>query len=56
MRANGKLREMQISAVKIRADGTRENLGVLAYWHCNPLKRAAWLIRNFVKRVFTREK
>jgi hypothetical protein len=34
----------QVSAVIIRADGTRENLGVISYWHKNPLRRLWWRI------------
>lgn len=32
-------REQSISAVVTRADGTVEDLGVVAYWHRNPLIR-----------------
>jgi len=28
-----------LSAVVIRADGSREDLGVISYWHRNPLMR-----------------
>ncbi len=31
----------------IRADGTVEDLGVVNYWHRNPLKRLMWRIRKF---------
>lgn len=31
--------EVSVSAVIIRRDGTREDLGVISYWHRNPLKR-----------------
>lgn len=37
-------------AVVIRADGTRENLGTIAYWHKNPLVRWLWRIKRFFKR------
>jgi hypothetical protein len=33
-----------IEAVVIRADGSREDLGVVAYYHRNPLRRLAWKI------------
>ena len=36
---NGNLREVTIEAVVIRADGTREDLGQVSYWHKNPLRR-----------------
>lgn len=29
----------EVSAVVIRADGTREDLGVISYYHKNPIKR-----------------
>ena len=35
----GKAKSSSISAVITRADGTIENLGIVAYWHRNPLKR-----------------
>jgi len=37
--------EMQmcsIEAVVIRADGTREDLGVVSYWNADPEKQAEW--------------
>lgn len=42
-------KEATIEAVVIRADGTRTNLGVIAEWHRNPLKRMAANIRRKVK-------
>lgn len=35
----------EVRAVVTRADGTVEDLGIVAYWHKNPLKR--WWIRKF---------
>lgn len=29
-----------------RADGTVIELGTLAYWHANPLRRLAWRIKQ----------
>lgn len=43
------IKEASIEAVIIKADGTRVNLGVIAYHHQNPLKRA-W---HFVKTKIT---
>lgn len=37
----------EVSAVIIRADGTREDLGVISYWHRNPIKRW-WVNRRKV--------
>lgn len=42
MKVPVKTKEASISAVIIRADGTVENLGVIAYYHRNPLKRWLW--------------
>lgn len=39
-------KEVTISAVVIRADGRREELGIVSYWHKNPLRRMAWKMRN----------
>ena len=41
-------KEAQISAVIIRADGTIESLGVVSYWHRNPLKRIFWSIKKWL--------
>lgn len=46
--AKGQLREASISAVVIRADGTREDLGVVSYWHKNPLRRAYWRVNKWL--------
>lgn len=34
------VKSVEIAAVVIRADGRREELGVVSYWHRNPLVRA----------------
>lgn len=36
--------QVSIEARVIRADGTVEDLGAIAFWHRNPLKRLAWRI------------
>lgn len=41
-------KEAQISAIIIRADGTVEHLGVVSYWHKNPLKRIFWSIKKWL--------
>ena len=38
--------EATIEATVIRADGRREELGVVSYYHRNPLKRAVWAIKQ----------
>jgi len=44
LHATGKPREVSIEAVVIRADGTREDLGTISYWHRNPIRRWLWAI------------
>ena len=44
--ARADVRETSISAVIIRADGTREDLGTVAYWHRNPVRRLVWRLTN----------
>lgn len=40
------VQQAEIQAVVIRADGSREDLGVIAYYHRNPLKRALWAVKQ----------
>ncbi len=49
VQAKGGAKEAVIEAVIIRADGTREVLGVISYWHKNPLKRWAWKVKQWAK-------
>lgn len=39
-------KEVSLQAVVVRADGSREDLGTIAYWHINPLKRLAHRLRH----------
>lgn len=41
-----KTKQITLEAVVIRADGTREDLGTIAYWHKNPLKRLIHRLRH----------
>jgi len=41
-------KEVQISAVITRADGSVEQIGVVSYWHKNPLKRIYWSIKKWL--------
>ena len=36
------VKKVEVEAVVIRADGTREVLGTIAYWHRNPIARLFW--------------
>lgn len=44
--AKSEIKEATIEVVVIRADGTREEHGVVSYFHKNPLKRAAWAAKQ----------
>lgn len=46
MEAKSDLTEASIEVTVIRADGSREEHGVVSYWHKNPLKRAAWALKQ----------
>jgi hypothetical protein len=47
--AKGGVREATIEVTVIRKDGTREDHGVVSYYHKNPLKRAAWAAKQKLK-------
>ena len=40
---------VSVEARVIRADGTVEDLGRIAYWHRNPLRRWAWSIQQLLR-------
>jgi hypothetical protein len=44
--AKSNVQEITIEAVVIRADGTREDLGTVSYWHKNPFKRLLWRLKH----------
>ncbi len=48
MQASGKPKEASIRARVIRLDGSVEDLGVISYWHRNPLKRLWWWVKRQV--------
>lgn len=43
-----KVKEMTLSAIVTRADGTVEDLGAIQYWHVNPIKRFIWRIKKWL--------
>ena len=45
--ARSRAREVSLSAVVVRADGTREPLGTISYWHKNPLMRLLWRLKQW---------
>ncbi len=42
-------RQVEVEGRIIRADGTVEELGRIAYWHINPLRRLAWRLKQLVR-------
>lgn len=40
------VKSAELSIVVTRADGSVEDLGVVAYWHKNPLRRWAYRLRK----------
>jgi len=41
-------KEIQLSATVIRANGSKEELGVISYWNVNPLKMILWRIKQWL--------
>lgn len=46
--ANSNAKEIQLIATITRANGTVEQLGVIDYWHKNPIKRLIWRIKKWL--------
>jgi len=46
--AQSNAKELQLVATIRRADGTIEELGVIDYWHKNPIKRIIWRIKKWL--------
>lgn len=44
------VKQVRLQAVVIRADGRREDLGTIAYWHKNPLRRLAHRLGLLLKK------
>lgn len=49
--AKADVKEASIQATVIRADGRIEELGVISYYHRNPLKRAMWALKQKLRRT-----
>ena len=47
--ARSDAKEIQLVATITRADGTVEDLGVIDYWHKNPVKRFIWRIKKWLR-------
>lgn len=50
MNAKSEVKEATIEAVVIRADGSREDLGVISAYYKNPLKRLQWALKQKAQR------
>lgn len=48
MDAQAEFKQVSIEAVVIRADGTREDLGTVSYWHKSPLRRLIWRVKRWL--------
>lgn len=52
--AQAEAEETTISAVIIRADGTKEDLGVISYWHKDPFMRWWYNFKQTLKGLLTK--
>lgn len=50
LNANSGIKETYFSVVITRADGTVEDLGVIAYYNSNPFKLWIWKLKQYFKR------
>lgn len=48
----GRVQEITWEAVVTRADGTVEDLGTVAYYHKNPLRRWAWAVKTYLRNAW----
>lgn len=46
--SSARLRHAELEAVVIRKDGTVEDLGVISYYHRNPLRRLWFQVKKFL--------
>jgi hypothetical protein len=54
MRSLGKAKEASIAVTVIRNNGQVERLGVVSYWHRNPLRRLWWALKRRLRDNFTK--
>ena len=52
VKVKGEVKQAEIRAVVIRKDGSREDLGVVSYYHRSWWRRALWKIRSKAKETF----
>ncbi len=48
VQVNAHAREATIEATIVRADGSVEHVGIVSYWHRNPLRRWWWRFSNML--------
>jgi len=48
LKTNAKCKSASIEAVITRADGTVEKLGVISYYHSNPLMVLLWKVKRWL--------
>lgn len=48
-----KVKSASIEAVKIGVDGRQTDLGVISYYHRNPLRRFWWALKRLFRRQHT---
>lgn len=51
VQAAARIKQATLQAVIIRADGSREDLGTVSYYHRNPLRRLAWRLSRWMKGI-----
>jgi hypothetical protein len=51
IQSKAKVKRATLDVVVIRADGTREPLGVVSYYHRNPIYRLAFAVRLLTRRL-----
>ena len=49
--AQSNAKEIELIATITRADGSVEQLGVIDYWHKNPIKRFIWKLKKLLERI-----
>ena len=47
--AKSQIKQQTLEAKVIRADGSVEDLGVIAFYHRNPLRRLAWGLSQLLR-------
>ena len=48
--AQSNAKDIELIATITRADGSVEQLGVIDYWHKNPIKRFIWKLKKLLER------